>query len=76
MPRYFYNLPGSPTPDDKVGVLLAGPEEARSQAVVAAGEMLKDIDGGFWSGPEWRMHVTDHEGSTVCMLRIEGSMPS
>ncbi|MBP1807715.1 DUF6894 family protein [Rubellimicrobium aerolatum] len=76
MPRYFFHLVGSPMPEDSLGTVCPGPEDARSQAVVAAGEMLRDIDGAFWDGPEWRMHVTDEEGATVCEIRISGRGPS
>lgn len=75
MPRYFFRLAGSPTPDDQDGIVLSGPDEARSQAVIAAGEMLRDTDGRFWSSPEWRMHVTDEDGATVCEIRISGRGP-
>ena len=51
---------------------VPGPDHARSQAVIATGEMVRDTDGRFWDGPEWRMHVTDEDGATVCEIRISG----
>jgi hypothetical protein len=72
MPRYFFNTDGGPYPAADEGVDLKGPKEARSEAVIHAGEMLKDIDGQFWDKPEWRMHVTDEQGATVCILTIKG----
>lgn len=72
MPRYFFHLlGGNPQPDDE-GTVFAGPQEARAAAVIAAGEELKDIDGKFWNAPEWRMHVTDEDGATICVLSIQG----
>jgi hypothetical protein len=65
MPRYFFSTPGEGYEADDEGVELGGPEEARAMAVTAAGEILKDIDGTFWSGQELRMHVTDETGATV-----------
>lgn len=73
MPRYFFNLIGDGSSSDKGGTVLPGPEEARSAAVVAAGEMLRDADGKFWGAPEWQMHVSDEQGTTVCTLTIRGS---
>ena len=74
MPRYFFNLDSLPDPVDEVGTVLTGPEQARSAAVTHAGEMLKDIHGHFWGAPERRMHVTDEQGATVCILTIKGTM--
>ena len=73
MPRYFFNIEGGPYPDPDDGIDLAGPEQARAAAVTLAGEMLQDVDGQFWGAPEWRLHVTDEEGATVCMLSIRGT---
>ena len=73
MPRYFFNIEGGPYPDPDDGIDLKGSEQARSAAVVMAGEMLKDIDGQFWGQPEWRLHVTDEQGATVCVLTIKGA---
>jgi len=47
-------------------------QQARAQAVIAAGEMLKDTGATLWDAPEWRMEVTDDVGATVCGLRIQG----
>lgn len=73
MPRYFFNVEGNAYyPHDAEGIVLADADEARSHAVVAAGELLKDADGEFWDKPEWRMQVTDEEGGTVCILVVRG----
>lgn len=72
MPRYFFNVEGVLNPEDVDGIDLTGPEQARSAAVTLAGEMLKDADGRFWGEPEWRLHVADEEGATVCLLTITG----
>ena len=73
MPRYFFHTPGDDPSLDE-GVELAGPKEAREQASIAAGEILRDIDGAFWSKPEWQMQVTDERGATVCLLTIKGTV--
>jgi hypothetical protein len=73
MPRYFFNLEGSSSPADGEGTVLEGLEQARSAAVILAGEMLKDADGTFWDEPEWRLHVLDEEGATVCRVSVRGT---
>lgn len=70
MPRYFFHVRDSGEFIDDVGIELAGPDEARAEAVRAAGEMLRDLGGRFWDGSEWRMWVTDEIGGTLCTLRF------
>jgi hypothetical protein len=53
MPRYFFHVHDSVDLLDNDGTELAGPDEARVQAVVTAGELLKDVGGRFWNSPEW-----------------------
>ena len=72
MPRYFFNTEGDQYPPDEDGVVLNDPDEARSAAVILAGEMLKDIDGQFWGKAEWRLEVTDEEGATTSVLTVRG----
>jgi len=45
-------LAGSPSPHDEDSIVLASPEETRTQAVIVAGEMLQDVKDKFWSSPE------------------------
>ena len=74
MPRYFFSVrEGRDIPDEE-GLVLEGPEEARAQAVTAAGEALRDLDGRFWQTAEWQMRVTDEEGVTLCTLRFSGTV--
>jgi hypothetical protein len=78
LPRYFFHVEdGQPfsdqEPSDPDGTLLDSPEAARSQAVVLAGEMLKDLDGNFWNGADWWLQVRDEQGATLCTLRFSGS---
>ena len=52
------------------GTLLPGLAEARSQAIVTAGEILKSEGLRFWNGSEWRMKVTDEVGTSVLTLKF------
>ncbi|MEA2934353.1 MAG: hypothetical protein QOD74_999 [Variibacter sp.] len=68
MPRYFFHVSdGAEFPDD-VGDVLASPREAKARAIQASGELLRDRGMTFWTGTEWRMHVVDELGQTVCRL--------
>jgi hypothetical protein len=68
--RYFFHVRDSVELLDEEGIELPGLNEVRTEAIVAAGEMLKDLDGRFWDSPDWRLWVTDEAGQTVCTLRF------
>ncbi len=74
MPRYFFTLQDGRAQPDAEGVVLSGPDKARAEAVATAGEMLRDLAGRFWDSPEWHMQVTDEHGTTVCTLRMCGTL--
>ena len=67
MPKFFFDFDGEP--NDEIGVELADRRDARSQAIVTAGEMLRDIDGKL-SEKEWKMRVRNILGETVLELRF------
>ena len=72
MPRYFFHIHDGKDIPDLEGTELSSPEEARSQAVIACGEALKDLDGAFWDSGEWTMTVNDWQGNLVCELKFSG----
>ena len=74
MPLYTFSIEDGQGPAERASQPLASPEQARAEAVVAAGEMLRDADGRFWDAPEWRLRVTDEGGATVCVLTIAGAI--
>jgi hypothetical protein len=67
MPKFFFNI-NSERPDP-VGVELPDRKTARSEAIRAAGEILRDIDGAF-SAKEWIMVVSDENGEFFLRLRF------
>ena len=74
MPMYYFHVrDGLETVDDAIGTELSGLGEARSQAIEAAGEILKDKGRHHWTHGIWRMQVTDDRGVTVCQLSFEAS---
>ena len=70
MPRFFFHVHDDVETIDREGTELPGITEARNEAIVTAGEMLRDLDGRFWNSREWRIWVTDEAGQTVCALRF------
>jgi hypothetical protein len=75
MPRYFFHVRDSVDIIDNEGTDFTDPDAARAEAVVAAGEMLRDVGGRFWQRPEWRLWVTDETGHTICALRFSAERP-
>ena len=66
MPRYFFHvIDGKEMPDTAV---LADEAEARTEAIVVSGEMLKDLGGAFWNSGEWQVRVEDEARNKVCAL--------
>ena len=72
MPRYFFSNEGDPQPPDEAGPFVANPDAARSTAMPAAAEVLKDLRG-IWEQPDWKMHVFNEDGSTVCLLTVKNA---
>ena len=66
MPKFFFNI-NSERPDD-VGVELPDRKTARGEAIRAAGEILRDLDGAL--SREWVMVVYDESGETILELRF------
>ena len=68
MPRYFFHVIDSKEYPNSVGNVLAGEAEARAEAIVVSGEMLKELGGAFWNSGEWQVRVEDEAGNYVCAL--------
>jgi Domain of unknown function (DUF6894) len=75
MPRYFFHVNDGANYIDEVGTELTDLTEARAQAVIAAGEALKDYAAEFWNHGDWCMNVVDENGSPVCSLRFSAHQP-
>ena len=68
MPCYFFHVIDGEDFLDEEGTELAGLDEARAEAIVVSGEMLRDIGGKFWGNGQWQIRVTDEAGDKVCAL--------
>jgi hypothetical protein len=53
-------------------IALASLEAAKSQMVIYAGEMLKNVDGAFWQDSDWRIDLSDDTGLILCSIMIHG----
>ena len=71
--RFFFDIRDSGTTVDAEGIELATVEEARAEAVMAAGEMLRERGLSFW-GAKWEMTVRSEDGQIVCRLWFGGEM--
>ena len=69
MSRYFFHIQDDVQHIDREGIDLDGPAKAQSEAVIAAGEILKDLDGHFTRG-NWNMRVLDDKGDVVSDILI------
>ena len=76
MPRYFFHIIDGEEILDHEGTVLAGVAEARAQAIVFSGEVLKDLGGKFWMNGEWQVRVEDEAGIKVCALRFSADRSS
>mgnify|MGYP001314960478 CR=1 FL=1 len=77
MPRFFFHIDDGRFMRDETGTELEGIADARSQAVIAAGEFLAETDGKFWDhGQPWRMQVTDEHDRLLFTLRFSAEVPS
>jgi hypothetical protein len=69
MMRYFFHVRDRRDLPDEDGADLTDMQAVRGEAIRAAGEMVRELDGAF-TGEEWRMDVTDEEGRQVLTLRF------
>jgi len=70
MPRYFFHVIDGKDFIDEDGTELAGIDEARTQAIIMAGEILKEVGPTLWHGAKWHMDVLDEAGVTVVRLNF------
>ena len=62
MPRFFFDI--GPDDQDPDGVVLQDHKAARSEAIRAAAEFLRDA-GPQFGNSDWMMHVRDERGGAV-----------
>lgn len=72
MPTYTFHFPSSPGLEP-IRENLDGPDAAREEAALLAGELMKDQAIDFWHSPDRRLCVTDEDGTLICTLRFVGT---
>jgi hypothetical protein len=68
MPIYHFNMHDGRAYPDTLGAECANLAAARIEAVRRMADLLKEDAARFWTGAEWTMAVTDHEGLTLFSL--------
>ena len=68
MPRYFFHIIDGEEIIDEEGTVLPGMDEARAEAIVLSGEMLRDAGGKFWNNGAWQLRGFVEAGEKVCAL--------
>src|SRR3954471_23139160 len=74
MPRYFFHVIDGIETIDSEGTVLADVEEARAEAIVLSGAMLRDSGGKFWNNGQWQLRVVDATGNKVCALTFSAAV--
>lgn len=72
MARYFFHTQTGSRYTDDTGVEFASPLEARAQAIITCGQMLKDEPKDFWGSRPWSVTVTDAVGLILWELSMDG----
>ena len=73
MPRFYFHVYDGEYFHDHEGLLLQDLAEARTQAIVTSGEMLKEHGRKLWTGEMWTMVVMDENGKSVSELRFSAT---
>jgi hypothetical protein len=73
MSRFFFHVRNGSTMFDGDGVEFPNVASARREAIVACGELLRDVPAAVWNGGSLRLWVTDQpdgQGNTVYSLNV------
>ena len=71
MPRYFFHLHDGVDIPDLQGTVLPGPKEAKAQAILTTGEIVRDVSEG--PAEELRMDVVDEANQTICVITFKAT---
>jgi hypothetical protein len=75
MALYFFHIQTDTRTTDEIGMEFARPQEARAQAIMTCGEMVKDDPDNFWGSRPWTIVVTDATGLILWDLSMDGNPP-
>lgn len=68
MPRYFFDITDGTREEDLIGTDFHSLEEARTQAIRFAGELLRDHSHMIWDGHDLKVEVSN--GDRVPLFAI------
>jgi hypothetical protein len=72
MPRYFFNVYFDYANIDSIGEELPDSKAAWREATMVTGELLRDLDGRFQPGRQWRLEVTDEARELIYVIWLTG----
>ena len=61
MQRYFFDITDGTREEDLIGSVFLSLEEARTQAIMFAGELLRDHSHMIWDGHDLKVEVANGE---------------
>ena len=72
MPKYFFHTQTDTRHSDEEGLELPGAIEARREAIMTCGELIRDCPEPFWGSRPWSVTVTDATGLVLWEIYIDG----
>ena len=77
MPRYFFHTQNSSRVTDTEGTNLADHQAARHEAILTAGQLMRDGVNAFWGTRPWSVTVTNDDDVVLMEISMDGrSFPS
>jgi hypothetical protein len=73
MPRYFFDVTDGEYTPDATGTELPGLEDARLEAVILSGNLLRENPAKFWHGDDWFIDVKDEFAVTLFTLAFRAN---
>jgi hypothetical protein len=70
MPRFFFHIEDHVHEIDEEGQELSSAAEARVQAIIFAGSLLRDEPNLVWDGQQFEVRVTDEAGKPVTAVHV------
>lgn len=75
MPKYFFHIHHDGPEIDRDGEELPDRVAAWNEAIFVADQTLRDLNGKFRPGEEWRLEVTDEFENQLYIIHINAERP-
>lgn len=72
MPMFHFNTENGASHADTEGVQLADRDEAKTQAVRACADWMRDAGGEFWEDGSFTLTVVNDQGLTLFQIFVVG----